>query len=381
VRFTRLELRNWRNFTAVDVPLGDRVFIVGPNACGKSNLLDAFRFLRDIAEPQGGLRRAVEHSSRRGVAELGSLYARRNADILIRVGVDLGAAGEWEYALRFGATSGVPQVREEVVRQGDRVVLERPSPEDRDDPSRLTQSHLEQVSTNRGFRELAAFLAGVRYLHIVPQLVRDSARPVGPPRDPYGSDFLDRLAQTPEATRRSHLRRIGEALKIAVPKLAGLDLYRDDSGTPHLIGAHEHWRARAKWQTEEQFSDGTLRLLGLLWALLDGDHPLLLEEPELSLHPAVVRHIVPMMGRVTRRARGQRRQVIVSTHSIELLDDEGIGGEETLMLVPGKGGTEARAARDVAEVRALLENGMTVGRVVLDHVAPENAEQLTLFGD
>jgi hypothetical protein len=33
---------------------------------------------------------------------------------------------------------------------------------------------------------------------------------------------------------------------------------------PHLRGLYSHWRKDAGWQTEEQFSDGTLRLLGLL---------------------------------------------------------------------------------------------------------------------
>ena len=56
---SRLKLKNWKNFKDVDIPLTDRVFVVGPNASGKSNLLDVFRFLRDIAKPGGGLQKAV----------------------------------------------------------------------------------------------------------------------------------------------------------------------------------------------------------------------------------------------------------------------------------------------------------------------------------
>ncbi|HEC14719.1 MAG TPA: chromosome segregation protein SMC, partial [Rhodospirillales bacterium] len=47
MRVLRLSLENWRNFRKVDVPLQQRVFIAGPNASGKSNLLDAIRFLQD----------------------------------------------------------------------------------------------------------------------------------------------------------------------------------------------------------------------------------------------------------------------------------------------------------------------------------------------
>ncbi|TEU15991.1 MAG: chromosome segregation protein SMC, partial [Anaerolineales bacterium] len=55
MRFSRIKLENWRNFQEADVPLQNRVFLVGANASGKSNFLDAFRFLRDIVMPGGGL--------------------------------------------------------------------------------------------------------------------------------------------------------------------------------------------------------------------------------------------------------------------------------------------------------------------------------------
>ena len=53
MKFNRLRLENWRNFLSVDVELQRRVFLVGPNAAGKSNILDAFRFLRDMSAPMG----------------------------------------------------------------------------------------------------------------------------------------------------------------------------------------------------------------------------------------------------------------------------------------------------------------------------------------
>jgi len=59
LRFTHLELKNWKNFTHADVDLANRVFLVGPNAIGKSNFLDAIRFPRDLVTEGGGLRQAV----------------------------------------------------------------------------------------------------------------------------------------------------------------------------------------------------------------------------------------------------------------------------------------------------------------------------------
>lgn len=57
LRFTHLRLENWRNFTSVDTELARRVFLVGPNASGKSNMLDVFRFLHDLVAVGGGCRR------------------------------------------------------------------------------------------------------------------------------------------------------------------------------------------------------------------------------------------------------------------------------------------------------------------------------------
>ena len=83
-----------------------------------------------------------------------------------------------------------------------------------------------------------------------------------------------------------------------MPQLSELELWKDDMGRPHLRGKYLHWRPKGGWQTEEEFSDGTIRLVGILWSLLNGSGPVLFEEPELSLHPAVVRYIPQVLARV-----------------------------------------------------------------------------------
>ncbi|MEW6755839.1 MAG: AAA family ATPase, partial [Candidatus Latescibacterota bacterium] len=73
---SRLLVRNWRNFRYLACPLRDRLFVVGANASGKSNLLDVFRFLRDLsAVGGGGLQKAVQ--DRGGLPKLPCLAARR----------------------------------------------------------------------------------------------------------------------------------------------------------------------------------------------------------------------------------------------------------------------------------------------------------------
>lgn len=152
-----------------------------------------------------------------------------------------------------------------------------------------------------------------------------------------------------------------------MPQLVEIELERDDSGTPHLKGRYEHWRPQGAWQSEDQFSDGTLRLLGMLWALLDGHGPLLLEEPELSLHPEVVRVLPRLFARIQSR---RKRQIFVTTHSRELLHDEGIGLDEVLLLQPGTEGTRIEPAISIREVRDLLEGGISLGEAILPRVRP-----------
>ncbi len=379
LRFSSIHLENWRNFVRTQTDLQRRVFLVGPNASGKSNFLDVFRFLHDIVSVGGGLEEAVRR--RGGVSRLRCLAARNPSDVVVRVSLGNGDDTRiWDYELRLTQDKRERPVirRERVAFNGSDLFL-RPDPDDKADPERLTQTYLQQVNVNRKFRAVAELFASVRYLHIVPQLIREPDRSAGRRNDPYGGDFLEQVARTVEKTLKGRLRRIQDALRVAVPQLKELELWRDARGAPHLRGKYEHWRPQGAWQTEEQFSDGTLRLLGLLWVVLDGMGPLLLEEPELSLHPDVVRFIPQMLARMQHRTG---RQVIVSTHSTDLLRDDGIGLDEVLLLTPSEEGTSVRPASAFRDIEALLEGGrMSLADAVIPRTRPKSAEQLMLFGD
>ncbi len=373
-RFGRLYLENWRNFLKADLELQGRVFLVGPNAAGKSNLLDVFRFLHDIVSIGGGFQQAIKQ--RGGISGIRCLAAKRYPDIVIRV--DL-TDENTSYELCFAQDNQRrPFVKRERVVKNGVEILSRPNDADKADLEQRTQTYLEQVNVNREFRDIADFFSSIRYLHIVPQLVREPDRSVGKQNDPYGGDFLEQIARTQDRTKRSRLNRIQGALAVAVPQLSEIELSRDEKGTPHLRGKYEHWRPQGAWQTEDQFSDGTLRLMGLLWAVLDGKGPLLLEEPELSLHPEVVRVIPQMFARIQRRTG---RQIILSTHSADLLRDEGIGLDEVFLLAPGKEGTEVSAASSLKEVKELLDGGISLPEAIMPRTKPEKADQLALFSD
>lgn len=382
---SRVTLKNWRNFRKLDLALRDRVFIVGPNAAGKSNLLDVFRFLRDIAKSDGGgLQKAVKE--RGGVSKIRSLAARKDPLIEIEIALSESVDDEplWKYSIGLRQeTRGYrqPTLEYERVWKDGNQILNRPDENDIDDPERLKQTFLEQVNTNSEFREIPKYFQSVTYLHLVPQLLRyaSSFKGYTLEDDPFGQGFLERVAKSPSRTQKSRLSKIENALKIAVPQLQQLKFERDtETGRPHLAALHSHWRPNAGWQREDQFSDGTLRLIGLLWSLLESDSLLLLEEPELSLNSGIVSKMAPLIYRMQRQ---RKRQVIISTHSEALLSDAGIDGREVCLLTPSIEGTSAVVATDIDDILPLLNAGLSVGEVVLPRTIPEGIEQLDIFDE
>jgi predicted ATPase len=372
---TRLVLKNWRNFQVADVSLQERVFLVGPNASGKSNLLDVFRFLRDIAKDGGGLQKAVADRGR--LPKIRCLSARRssNVEIEIELAESSDEMVKWKYAIGITQEKGGkrrPILVYETVWSGETQILKRPDDNDKEDAQRLTQTHLEQINSNMRFREIASFLSSIQYMHLVPQLLRYPEAFPGQdlPGDPFGKRFLENIAKTNDKTRSSRLSKIEEALHDVVPQLKELSFIKDETGTPHLEAVYEHWRPKAGKQREDQFSDGTLRLIALLWSLQDGKSPLLLEEPELSLNASIVSKLAPMISRLQRQTK---RQVVLSTHSPDLLSDKGIGGEEVLMLMPGPEGTQVHVASSKEEINNLLEGGLSIADVVLPTTNPQKA--------
>lgn len=382
---TNLKLKNWKNFRSVSVNLRDRTFIVGPNASGKSNLIDAFRFLRDVSRGAGGGGLAKALNERGGIKALRCLAARKDPEIEIDVSLseDSESAIQWRYQLGLkneGKGSNRDLVSyEKVWDSKGKLILERPDKNDARDPARLTQTHLEQVNSNLEFRPIAEFFSRTTYLHLVPQLLKHADQ-LGNYRiegDPFGQGFLEQVASVSERVRSSRLRRINDALRVCVPQLSGLKFVKDPvTGRPHLEALYEHWRKNAGWQRESQFSDGTLRLLGLMWSLLDGDSLLLLEEPELSLNDAIVEQIPDLVRRI-QRATKVRRQVLMTTHSEAMLNQEGIDGREVVRLVPSAEGTTV--AKLTKQDKIALKSGFTPAEVILSKARPTTAGQFGLF--
>lgn len=385
MKCTQIELTNWKNFGNVSQSLTDRVFVIGANAAGKSNFLDAFRFLKDVAN--NGLQKAV--NSRGGISKIRNLNARQPSYIEISVHlVEKNESNDsWEYLLQFNAAGGKKDSRdvnvslERIVKNGD-LIRERKYSDAGEDYLSRQFTMLEQPAINVAFRPVYEYCKTIAYVNIIPQLIReaDSFIPSNSTEDYYGRNLLDTIAAASKRTRDSRLKTINKVLKMAVPQFSDLTFVKDNKGKPHLQVTYHHFRPQGAYQKEDQFSDGTLRLLGIIWAILDGDGLMLLEEPELYLHSAIVQQLPMFIANAQKRSK-KGRQVIISSHSFDLLNTNTISTEEILVLAQNSEDTSIISANLVEEINEKITAGYTPADAVIPQVIPLGIreEQLSLF--
>lgn len=378
MQITHVTVDNWRNFKHLDVAISRRLIVVGPNASGKSNFLDLFRFLGELAEPGGGLASAV--ARRGGFGKIRSLFARNNRSGRIEIKIALADGDDlWTYFLSVkseGKGRHRALVHEEKVTFNEKVLLSRPNAQDITDPELLTQTHLEQISTNRKFRPVYERLGLTTYLHLVPQIIRDPRRATDTVNDPFGGDFIAQMNTVNSTTRTAWLRRMQVALQAAVPQFESLSIDVDSAGRPHLKAGYRNWRSTLANQTEADFSDGTLRLIGLLWALVkipSQGGTLLLEEPELSLSSEVVRVLPSVLAQAQ---RSKDAQIILTTHAPELIDDEGVDPSEVLVLQVSDDGSAGFVLTERPDLVDDINDGIPASDAIRPYVTPEKLSDL-----
>lgn len=380
---SKLKLYNWKNFHECELGLSKRCFIIGANASGKSNLLDALRFLRDIAKQGGGLQSAVEQ--RGGVTKIRSLAARRRTDIVVETELSDTESNElvWRYSLKIkniggGIMRNQASVLEEKVfsAKDNRYLIERNNKTDGEDADTLKETLLEQATANKEFRAIRDAFADIEYLNVVPQLIRESGSTIltSGKEDYYGRNFLNRIAQLPERTQKSYFKRINNVLKSVVPQIDELAFVKDKMGVPHIEARYIHWRDKGSKQDETAFSDGTLRLIGFLFAMLDGNGIILLEEPEINLNSGVVEQLPEFIAMIQRT---KKRQVLVTTHSYDLLSSVGIDTSEVAVLETSPEGTIVRPLSAIPSLKAVVDAGFSVADAVIPYTKPIDAAQMS----
>ena len=135
-----------------------------------------------------------------------------------------------------------------------------------------------------------------------------------------------------------------------------------------MAGSRHPWRFLA-----QNMSDGTLRALGVLSALLQGNvdySPTLIgiEEPETALHPAASAALREALVRAS-----ETTQVLVTSHSPDLLDDRSIDADAVLAVVSEAGETKI-APLDEGSRQVMRDNLFSAGELLrMNQLAPDRA--------
>lgn len=346
----RVRIRGYKSIAFCDVTLEPLTILVGRNASGKSNFLDALAFLSDCVK--FGVPEAVQ---RRG--NMQSLLCRSvesNAlTFEIETNFTAGATHsehEARYRLNIPAvhvadvlTHGEPEEWVTIKElptgwQGSLACLGPPPKELRVfggpvEPGTNvppTDTKLWSIASGQlmfnslaqsPYLEWADCLRRMTFYNFIPEAMRPLQRPnPGQLLDQHGRNLASVLAGTRQYDDWA-FKRVGSYLSAVVPGVERFDVVRyGDYETVHFwLGSNG---ADRKLEFDaSSLSDGTLRVLAALTAafqsLLTWRCPTVvgIEEPETALHPAAMRALVAALDEATLRT-----QILLTTHSPDLLD-------------------------------------------------------------
>ena len=110
--------------------------------------------------------------------------------------------------------------------------------------------------------------------------------------------------------------------------------------------------------------------------MIDSNGVLLLEEPEINLHPGIVAQFPEFIAKIQRVKKGGR-QVFITTHSYDILSNEGIAPEEVLLLTNSPEGTEVEVLSNVEKAKNILAAGFSMADVVMPLTKPWSIESMS----
>lgn len=390
-----VRIRNYKSISKCAVKFRPVTLLVGRNGSGKSNFLDALRF---VAE---GLQSSLDHAirTRGGIDNVRrrSTGHPRNVAIELVIGLADGRSATYGFELAARSNSGFAVKREDLfihdhggrtlafyAREEKAVV--RASIESMP-PVLEDRLYLVNAAGLRDFRDVYDVLLSVGFYSLNPETMKEPQSPdAGELLRPDGSNIasvVGRLSrQQPEA-----IDRIRVYLTTIVPGVAGFESVtlgpRETlQFSQRVEGALHPWRFYAA-----SMSDGTLRALGALVAVgqlgAAGRRVRLvgLEEPETALHPAAAGALMDAL-----REASAHTQVIATTHSPDLLSEVDLE-TDGLLVVDSRDGNTRIGPVDEASVEAVRRHLYTPGELLrLDQLQADEhdlkrQEQLSLFSE
>ena len=371
----RLLLKGFRSIPEACIEFDNPTIFVGRNGSGKSNVVSAFSFLADAMRMP--LQTAFDRLG--GVASVGNRTSiGRPPNLAMRIELGGKLRGVYAFEVTMRRAEGFTVVREQCVftERKERSWFDRAR---NDFSSNVPGLHpsidaaslaLPLVGGAKAFNRLWRALSRMRVYAVDPGRLREMQEPdsgiVLLPDGANAASVLERIrSRTPQ-----DIERISEYLEAVVPHAKRVSVRRFDRNLAlELTQAWGKDGTKRRGFRGSSISDGTLRMIGLLAAVYQRPAPLLIavEEPEMSIHPGALGVVFELLLEAS-----ERMQVIVTTHSPELLDEKKIRDRHLRMVEWREGATLVTPVSDAN--RRALEEGLTEAGGLLRTNALEAAQ-------
>ncbi len=354
---THLSVKGFKTLKDFSVPLTRVSVLVGPNNCGKSNVLRALSFLGTVARE--GLSAAIRHDG--GLAELASRSGDGRIEIAIeakfesttvRYRISTGEKGRKrgvELLEAEGAVAVQAQLADEGLStvasiQGNNLMFQAVEPGD------VLRTLRRHAACPPPIRQLSDFLEGLVLADFSIDRLRAKSLPVpGVELKPTGENLaavLDRLHGEAPSIRK----RIEREVSAVVPSITGIVTPPVDAEGNKVVGISEGdevFKADA-------VSDGILLFIALstVSQMSGGKAFVCLEEPDKGIHPRRIREILEQINAVAKTGS----QFLLTTHSPVLLDEFRDFPESVLILDRQDGGTRATPLSELPDIQAQLRD-------------------------
>ena len=412
---TEIHLRHFKSYREQTLPLAPLTLMIGANASGKSNAIEAFRLLCWLAQGQklDVLRHQVQDSEkivRGNIRDLGYLGASQfglgcatddknwdclEIDLSLRDGelhivqeTITSPNGNWPlYRVEqasVGLTNNIRVAYNNFAKGGkkpqisctDQIAILNQLASSAMFESGHKKAQIEIPKVTARFNEL---LANTLFLDPVPSLMRDGSFPDKRLRGDCAnlSGVLFSLCQY----RETKAEIIEFIRSLPEQDVQSINFQKGFRGTCMLELVESFGGQKKSW-TADLLSDGTLRVLAIAAALLSADRgtTVVIEEVDNGVHPSRARQLLSTM-REQAKKRGVR--LLLSTHNPALMDalpDEALGDVIFCYRDSVQGDSQLVRLQDLQDYPGLVAQG-PLGELVTNGIVdrfvknPETPEQ------
>lgn len=373
---TKAHIKNFKSLRDVTLTFGRNNVLVGPNMSGKSNVVDFFRFVRDMLVPSQGIpgianainpRTGFTSGARldliwKGTEEPlisfeleGQLHDKENEstwryDVVLFGNFQWGSVGVQEETLTFTDNSKTVTVIE--TKDQRRKIYDRKGSLITDllDPNRLALEH--EYPNSDGFL-LKRSCASWKFYDLVPSRMRNPNPSAAPDSLSASGDNLSSWLMFLQTRYSEAFSSIRSVVRDVLPDISGIFTNPTSQSTVYLASDEAHL---SRPITVAEMSAGQLALIALLSLLytppaLKGD-VCFIEEPENHLHPRMLNILTDLLSQVQLENSSSRGQLFLTTHSPYLLDKFSI--DELLLFSKKNGATYVTRPGDKTELKNLI---------------------------